>query len=63
MGLWTTCFFVGQFLSPMLLAGIVHERGGDFLSAIAAVGIFCAVASAIVWLLGARRGRAAAAAA
>lgn len=62
MGLWTTCFFVGQFLSPMLLAGIVHARAGNFLGAIALIGACCAVASALVWLLTGRRGGTAAAA-
>ena len=41
MGLWTTLFFCGQFISPTLVALLTRMRSGDFLGAIAVVGIVC----------------------
>jgi MFS family permease len=55
MGLWTTGFFCGQFLSPMLMTLLVRARG-DFLSAIVLVGICCGVVACGTWLLAIRRG-------
>jgi MFS family permease len=55
MGLWTTAFFCGQFLSPMLLALLVRARA-DFLGAVALVGVCCGVLALGAWLLAARRG-------
>jgi MFS family permease len=55
MGLWTTAFFCGQFLSPVLLALLVRVRT-DFLGAITLVGIACAVLACATWLLAVRRG-------
>jgi len=51
MGLWTTCFFCGQFLSPTFVTLIVRARDGDFLGAIVLIGLTCgvlAVAAAVV---------------
>ena len=43
MGLWTTLFFCGQFISPTLVAVLTRMRAGDFLGAIIIVGIVCGV--------------------
>jgi len=54
MGLWTTSFYCGQFLSPTLVAMLVRARG-DYLGAIAWVGAGCALLAGIVWVLALRR--------
>jgi MFS family permease len=38
MGIWTTCFFLGQFSSPWLVARIEHVSG-DVQSAFAIAGL------------------------
>lgn len=40
MGFWTSGFFLGQFLSPILVSG-VRNLTGDLLSAFAVLGIIC----------------------
>jgi len=55
MGLWTTCFFSGQFLSPMLLALLMRTRGEDLLAVIVLIGAGCAVLSLIACIVAARR--------
>ena len=55
MGLWTTAFFCGQFLSPVLMALLVRARA-DFLGAIVLVGVFCGVLACGTWVLAVRRG-------
>jgi hypothetical protein len=62
MGLWTTAFFCGQFLSPLLLALLVRLRT-DFLGTITLIGIGCGVLACAVSLIAARRRQAAVAAA
>jgi MFS family permease len=54
MGLWTTCFFVGQFLSPSFVALVGKTRGGDFLSSIVVIGAGCAVLAIATWFLSLR---------
>lgn len=49
MGFWNSCFFVGQFLSPMLVGGIVALAGG-VLPAVTLLGIICFVAAGVAWL-------------
>ena len=49
MGLWASCFFLGQFLSPPLLTLVAH-RSWSFLEAVGVVGVACA-GLAIVSLL------------
>jgi hypothetical protein len=39
MGVWTSSFFIGQFLSGPLLAAIALLRGGDMLAAIFMAGV------------------------
>ena len=55
MGLWTTCFFCGQFLSPPFVTLISRVRGGDFLGAIVVIGLACAVLVIPVVVLARRR--------
>jgi hypothetical protein len=55
MGLWTTCFFAGQFVGPALFALLVRGRGGDFLGSIALVGATCVVMGVVLSLALARR--------
>ena len=55
MGLWTTAFFCGQFLSPVILALLVRVRA-DFLSAITLIGLACGVLACVSWVLTTRRG-------
>ncbi len=40
MGFWTTSFFLGQFVSPLVLSGIRNMAGG-LLQAYIILGIFC----------------------
>jgi MFS family permease len=54
MGLWTTFFFCGQFLSPNLVALVSHARGGDLLGTIVVIGITCALLAIAAWLLAKR---------
>jgi MFS family permease len=53
MGLWNSCFFVGQFLSPMLVGGVIAVVGG-VLSAVAALGLVSLAAAVLAWLLSTR---------
>ena len=53
MGLWASSFFIGQFLSPLLLTAVAHGEW-SFLASVGAAGIACA-AFAICALLVARR--------
>ncbi|MFM2289961.1 MAG: hypothetical protein RL684_3104 [Pseudomonadota bacterium] len=43
MGVWTSSFFIGQFLSGPLLIAISHTRDGNMLSAIFLAGAACLV--------------------
>jgi len=54
MGLWTTAFFCGQFLSPLLLALLVRVRT-DFLGTITLIGLGCGVLACGVSVFAARR--------
>ncbi len=58
MGLWTTCFFCGQFLSPTLMTLITRARGGNFLGAILLIGLACGVLALIAGVLASQRPRA-----
>ncbi len=49
MGIWNSCFFVGQFLSPMLVGGVVALAGG-MLPAVATLGVASFVAAVVAWL-------------
>jgi hypothetical protein len=55
MGLWTTCFFCGQFLCPTFVTLITRARGGDFLGAIVVIGVLCGVLAVAAALLTWRR--------
>jgi len=45
MGLWGGAFFLGQFLSPPLIA-LIGMRAGSFLASVAVVGALCLIAAA-----------------
>jgi MFS family permease len=51
MGLWTSCFFVGQFSSP-LAVGIATSSRGGLLPGMIGIGIFCLAAAGVTWLVG-----------
>jgi MFS family permease len=53
MGVWASCFFLGQFLSPPLLTLIGHGSW-SFLETVGVAGIACAFLSLGSLLLGAR---------
>jgi hypothetical protein len=55
MGVWTTCFYMGQFLSPNLVALISRMKNGDFLSAVALIGAACIALASIAWWLARRK--------
>lgn len=57
MGIWNSCFFVGQFLSPMLVGGVVALAGG-LLPAVTTLGVISFIA-AVVARLASSRARAA----
>ena len=56
MGVWTSSFFIGQFLSGPLLIAIAHARGGDMLAAISMAGVACLVPLAFAALRAQRGG-------
>jgi MFS family permease len=56
MGVWTSSFFIGQFLSGPLLIAIAHARGGDMLAAIFMAGVACMVPLAFAALRAQRGG-------
>jgi len=53
MGVWGGCFFVGTFLSPLLVT-LIGNAAGSFLHTVAAIGIGCFVLAAITWMAAAR---------
>ena len=55
MGLWTTCFFCGQFLSPTMMTLITRARGGDFLQAIVCIGLVCGGLALVAGLIARRQ--------
>ena len=55
MGVWTACFFFGQFSSPLLVS-LVRSAAGTMQAAFLTAGIVGVVGAALVWLvLGERR--------
>jgi MFS family permease len=50
MGVWGSCFFVGTFLSPLVVSGI-GTWAGTFLRSVAVLGGFCLAISAFLWLV------------
>ena len=58
MGLWGSCFFVSQFLSPPTVLAVQHFSG-TFLKAVGVLGVVCLIIAAILMA----RGRASAPAA
>lgn len=52
-GLWTSAFFFGQFLTPILMGGIVAGVGG-LPTAVGVVGIACAVVAIALGVKGPR---------
>jgi len=56
MGVWTSSFFIGQFLSGPLLIAIAHVRGGNMLAAIFLAGVACLVPLAFAALRARRDG-------
>lgn len=57
-GLWTSAFFFGQFLTPIIMGALTAAVGGSLPVAVGAVGVACAVA-AILLGFGLRRDAAA----
>jgi predicted MFS family arabinose efflux permease len=53
MGLWASCFFLGQFLSPPLLTLVGHGQW-SFLATVGVAGIACAGFAIVSLLVGAR---------
>ena len=49
MGLWNSCFWIGQFLSPLLVAAVTKFSGG-LLPSVLAIGLGCCVLSASTFL-------------
>ena len=47
MGLWGGAFFLGQFLSPPLVA-LIGGAAGSFLASVAAVGTICLIAAVLL---------------
>ena len=48
MGVWGSCFFVGTFLSPMVVS-LVGTFTGSFLRSVGVIGVICLAASVVVW--------------
>jgi MFS family permease len=51
MGLWGSCFFVAQFLSPPTVLAIQHFTG-TFLNAVGVLGVVCVLIAAILMVRG-----------
>lgn len=49
MGFWSTSFFLGQFVNP-LVVGFVNKLTGGIVSTVIVVGIICVVIALTVWL-------------
>jgi uncharacterized membrane-anchored protein len=47
MGLWGGSFFLGQFLSPPLVA-LIGGAAGTFLASVAVIGMICLLAAAVL---------------
>jgi hypothetical protein len=47
MGLWGGSFFLGQFLSPPLVA-LIGSAAGSFLDSVAAIGTICLLVAALL---------------
>jgi hypothetical protein len=54
MGLWGGSFFLGQFLSAPLLT-LIQGAAGTFLASVAAVGVACLCAAAVLAAAGLAR--------
>lgn len=54
MGFWTTSFFLGQFVSPLVLSGIRGASGG-LLNAYVVIGIVCLLITVGNLVLGAKK--------
>lgn len=54
MGLWTACFFFGQFVSPLLVS-LVRAQVGSMQAAFLVAGIVGIVGAVVVWLVVDRR--------
>lgn len=49
MGFWTTSFFLGQFVNPMVV-GFINNLTGGIVSTVTVIGVVCLVIAFIVWL-------------
>lgn len=49
MGFWTTSFFLGQFVNPMVI-GFVNNLTGGIVPTVTVIGIVCLVVACTVWL-------------
>ena len=59
MGIWTACFFFGQFSSPLLVS-LLREATGHMQGAFIAAGVFGLVCAVLVLLVVSGREREAA---
>jgi MFS family permease len=50
MGVWTSAFFLGQFLSPLII-GVVRDHAGSMQAAFVAAGIVSIVGAAALYML------------
>ena len=50
MGFWSSAFFLGQFISP-LVVGAVRNLSGSLLNAFVVLGIICLIAGVLNYLL------------
>lgn len=50
MGVWGSCFFIGTFLSPLVVSGI-GAWTGTFLKSVAVLGGICLAISAFLWIV------------
>jgi len=49
MGFWTTSFFLGQFINP-LVVGFINHLTGSIIPTVTTVGVICLVVACAVWL-------------
>jgi MFS family permease len=63
MGFWSSAFFLGQFVSPVVVGLVRGASGGGILSAFLTLGVVSAAAAAVSLLLGLKKGPARVAAA
>lgn len=49
MGFWSTSFFLGQFVNP-LVVGFINNITGGIVKTVIVVGIICVVVAIVVWL-------------